>query len=277
MEEIEQVESGTENSDVVEQSSSETPEPAQTEAAAKPAVQTKEPEIDWEKAFQHPRFKELNSQRNEAVEQAKAFKAQLDTLQQQFSQFRTPQAPSKEQTEHEALISEIKAKVDPRLAAILEASLNSQKELAALKDQQQNFSKQYQEAQRQAVVKESIAKINQLHETNKLDPAVREIINTKLDALYMQGKLSPQNLESEYTSTLANWNKFIEARDRALTEKYVADKKKDANVPASQPKGTPAKPAAKKFNWSKDPEIRNQQIAAQYLKAAKANKEADAV
>ncbi len=274
MEEIEQTE-GLENTDV-EQPSSEAPEPETNAAPTKEAAQPKELEIDWAKAFEHPRFKELNSQRNEAVEQARALKSQIDALQGQFKEFQTPRGPTKDQTEFESLISDLK-KVDPRLAAVIEANQSATKELQALKQQQQTFTQQYEEAQRQATVKETVAKINQFHEANKLTPEVRELINAKLDNLYMQGKLNPQNIDSEYKSQLDGFNKFIETLKRTERESYVKEKKADSSVPASQPKGTPAKPAPKKPNWSKDPEQARQQIVNKYLKQSAANKEADAV
>jgi len=275
MEENEIVESeGTENTGG-EQPAPEAPEPGEIQQAAPEAAKSKVPEIDWSKAFEHPRFKELNQSRNDPVEQAKALKSELDALRQQFTQFQTPKTPSKEETEFESLISDLK-KVDPRLASALESQQALQKQLAEEREWRENFSKQHSEAQRQATVKEMLTKINTQHESNKLDPTVRDILNSKLDALYMQGKLSPQNLEAEYKSALDGWNKFIEARDREITAKYVQSKKEDAKIPTSQPKGTPAKAAAKKPTWSKDPETARQQVVDRYIKSRQATKEADA-
>lgn len=272
---LEQENEGLENTDV-EESSSETPEASQDAAPAKEAAQPKEPEIDWAKAFEHPRFKELNTQRNEAVERAKAFEAKLAQLENRFSESQAPKGPTAEQTELESLISDLK-KVDPRLAAQIEHANKASQSVTQLQQRLETFEKQSAESSRQAQVKEAVGKINQLHETNKLSPEAREILNSKFDNLYMQGKLNLQNLDTEYKNALDGFNKFIEGVKRSEKESYVASKKADAGIPASQPKGTPAKPGAKKPTWSKDPETARQQIVNRFLKQQAANKEASSV
>ncbi len=269
-------EEGLENTDA-EQSSSETPEAPESDAAAVAAAsQPKEPEIDWAKAFEHPRFKELNTQRNEANERAKGLEAKLAQLESRFSEAQAPKAPNPAQTELESLISDLK-KVDPRLAAQIEAANKAQTSVTQLQQRLENFEKQSAESARQSQINEMVGKVNQFHEANKLSPEVREIINAKIDNLHMTGKLTPQNLEAEYKNAYEGFNKFLEGIKRAEKESYVTAKKTDASVPASQPKGTPAKPTQKKPSWSKDPETARTQIVDRYLKQSAANKAADAV
>ena len=222
---------------------------------------------------EHPRFKELVEQKNQAIQSQRQLETKLAELEKRFSQ-PTQQTPS--QAEKDELIEDLK-KIDPRLAERLEKFGKSSQTVEQLLSRLENFEKQAAQKEQQQVLQSAVAKVNQLHEANKVAPELREIINYKLDALYAQGKLNQQTLEAEYKKALDGFNKFLESRDRETTKKYVEDKKKDSKIPTSQPKGTPAKAAPKKPNWSADKETARAQIVNRYLKQAAANKEADSV
>lgn len=262
---------GMENTDV-SQPSSEAPETESTQAA-QPAKETQPEQTPF---HEHPRFKELVEQKNAALNAQKALEAKLAQLETRFSQPTQPQAPSKEQTEFEALINDLKG-IDPRLAAVLEQNMRAAKTAEDLQKKLESFEKTSAEKEQQAMVQAAVSKINQLHEANKVAPEAKQLINDRLDLLYMQGKLDPRNLEAEYKNALDSHNKFIESIKRAERESYVAAKKQDAAVPTSQPKGQPAKAPGKKPAWSKDPEQARQQIVSQFLKNQTAKRDADAV
>lgn len=270
---MEEMETGAvENTDAVEPSSEAPSEPeGGTEVKASAPKQE-----DQTPFHEHPRFKELVEQKNSALAQQKVLEQKLAQLEARFSQPQVPQAPSKEQTEFEALIQDLKG-IDPRLASVLESNAKAAKMAEELQKRLEGFEKTSAEKERQAQIQTAVSKINQLHESNKLSPEVRQLINNNLDLMYMQGKLNLSNLEAEYKNALDLHNKFIESIKRAERESYVADKKKDAAVPTSQPKGKPATQAPKKPTYSKDPETARQQLVQEYLKNVAANRRADAV
>ena len=273
---MEEMETGAvENTDVTEPSS-EAPSESDSGGEAKAAAPKQEESIDWSKAFEHPRFKELVEQKNAALAAQKAMEQKLAQFESRFNQPQTPQAPSKEQMEFEALINDLK-NIDPRLASVLEANSKAAKMAEELQKRLEGFEKTSQQKELQAQQQAAVAKINQLHESNKVSPEVKQLINDKLELLYMQGKLNLSEVEAAYKQTFEGHNKFVEALKRAERESYVAEKKKDSAVPASQPKGTTPKPGAKKPTWSKDPETARQQIVNKFLKQSAANRDADAV
>lgn len=244
---------------------------------AKASAPKEQPEtIDYSKAFEHPRFKELVEQKNQALAAQKSLEQRYAQLEQRLNQPQTPQGPSKEQTEFDGLINDLK-QVDPRLAAQFQAMSKANTTVTELQQKLEAFEKRDAESRRNSEIQSAVAKINQLHETNKVSPEVKAILNDKFDLLYMQGKLTPQNLEEVYKGSHESISKFMDSLKRSEREAYVADKKKDASVPTSQPKGTPAKSAPKKTAWSKDPEVAKQQIVSRFLKQQSANKDADSV
>ena len=263
-------------SDAIEGSSSEASsgegEGGEQQAAA-PKQETKEPPF-----HEHPRFKEIVEQKNQALAAQKAMEQRLAQFEQRFnqSQQQAKAQPSQEQTELTSLIEDLK-KVDPRLAAQIEAANKASSTVQQLQQKLEAFEKQQESQARQSQIQTAVSKINQMHESNKASPEVKQFINDKLDLLYMQGKLSMENLETEYKNAHEGLTKYLEAVKRSERESYVQDKKKDAAVPTSQPKGTPAKPSTNKPSWSKDPEVARQQIVSRFLKQRAANKDADSV
>lgn len=263
----------TDNTDVNEPSS-EAQDDGSSEVAAKPAAELKQESIDWSKAFEHPRFKELVDQKNAALSQSKSLEQKLAQLEARFNQ-PAPQV-AKPDTEYDSLIKDLKG-IDPRLAAQVERHAKAAQTVEELQKRLEGLETSTKEQMQQATIKEAVGKVNQLHEANKVSPELKQLINDKLDLLYAQGKLDPSKIETEYKSTLDSYSKIFDEIKRAERASYVTDKKKDASVPTSQPKGTPAKQASKKPSWSPDKETARQQIVSRFLKQQAANRDADAV
>lgn len=244
------------------------------EASAKaPAQETKpEPAIDWEQAFNHPRFKELVDQKNQALQQQRTSEQKYYQLEARLNALNQPQT----QAQKDDLIEDLK-KVDPRLADRLEKATGYESQIKELVKRLEGFEKKDSERVTQQTIQTAVSRINQMHESNKVSTEMKQFINAQLDLGYMQGKLNLQNLDQTYKETYDNFKKYEDAIKRAERESYVKAKKEDANVPASQPKGTPAKSAPKKQTWSKDSEVAKAQIVSRYLKQQAANKEADSV
>lgn len=273
-EEKEGLEQETETSEEGESQSQGTGEgqPGEGQQAAPKQEQQPEPTPFHE----HPRFKELVEQKNHAIAAQRAMEQKLAQLEQSFQSRQAPVAPSKEQAELQSLINDLK-QVDPRLAAQIESAHKATSQVQELQKQLQQFEqKQVQEA-RSREVQQAVARINQMHEANKVSPELKQFINDRLDLAYAHGKLNPQNLEAVYKEVHEGFKKFEDSLRRSERESYVKSKTADSKIPASQPKGTPAKPAEKKPAFSKDPEVAKQQIVSRYLKAKAAEKDSSPV
>lgn len=250
------------------------PEPSttegQAEAPGKEASNNKPETTDFN---EHPRFKELIEQKNYERTQREYFQKRLEQLETKMSQ---PAQTQKQQEAKDELIEDLE-KIDPRLAARLKQFTESHSTVQDLVKKLEGFEKQNTEREQMQTVNTAVSKINSWHDSNKVSPEVKQIINDKLDLLYGQGKLNLQNLEKTYNDTFAGLKKFEDAIKRSERESYVKGKKEDAAVPTSQPKGMPAKAAPKKPTWSKDPELARAQVVSRFLKQQSANKQADSV
>ena len=270
-EENESLGNETETQDEVTGGTSSASEDQGSGETAQAAAPKQEDTTDWAKAFEHPRFKELVEQKNQALSGQQELQKQLAALEAKFSQYQQPQGPSKEQAEAEALVEDLK-KIDPRLANQIAGMMKANSTMQQLQSKLEGFEKQAQEEKQQAIIQQAVGRINSLHESNKVSPEVKELVNMKLDSLWRSQQLNQQNLDAEYTKALGEYNKMIDTIKRAERESYVAGKKKDALVPTSQPKGEPARNNPKKPSYSKDPEVRNAQIVSRYMKELAAEK-----
>ncbi len=262
-----------ENTDAI-QPSSEAPESSEKSLNVDSEL-TNKPENKPEPApfHEHPRFKELVEQKNSALATQKALEQKLAQLEARFNQPVQSPLPAKAESEFESLIKDLK-QVDPRLAAQLEAQAKAAKQVEELTKRLEGFEKTSAEKERASQVQTAVAKINQLHESNKVSPEVKNFINDKLDLLYMQGKLNLTNLDAEYKNAIEGINKYIDSVKRMERESYVADKKKDAAVPTSQPKGKLAVPPPKQASKYKDRESMLKDIQSDVLKQLKADRDA---
>lgn len=236
------------------------PEPAQTEgqeqASAAPA---KEANPDSAPFHEHPRFKELVEQKNQALSQQKALEERLAQFESRWQQ-QQAQAPKAEASKDE-LIEHLRT-IDPRLADRLEKFTNALPKFETMQTELQNFKQEQFKTT-------AINTINGLHESNKVAPEMRQWINNQLDLQYMQGTL--KDIPSAYKSIHEGYSKFIEGVKRSTLEGYVPAKKADSNTPATLTKGKPASQSGKKASeFSKDPEVARQQVVSRYLKQVKA-------
>lgn len=239
-------------------------EPAEAEGTPE-AAQAAPKQEDTTPFHEHPRFKELVEQKNQAIAAQRSLEQRLHQFEQRLNQ---PAPQAQKQAERDELIEDLK-KIDPRLASRLEAFGNSSKTTEQLQTRLEAFEKaQHQQAQQQ-VLQTAVGKINNLHEMNKVSPFQKKVIESQLDLAYRSGQLDARDLakvESEYKRTLDEAKAYEEELKRETLKSYVPAKKADSATPTSQPKGTPAKPGAKKTIYSSDPEVRNAQIVAEYMK-----------
>jgi chromosome segregation ATPase len=265
---IESTESGASEGSSTEASDSSS-ESGSTAHAAAP--EQKQPETPF---HEHPRFKELVEQKNEALRRYQEMESRYKTIEQQVSSLKDsqPKAPS----ETDQLIADLK-KVDPRLANVIEQQLKAAKTAESVQARLEQFEKQSQESARQNQLSTAVAKINSLHDSNKMSEFGKQFINNQLDLAYRGGQLNAGDLkavEAAYAEASKAIKSYEENLKRDLTKSYVESKAKDANVPASVPKGAPAKAAQKPLNVPKDKEALKSTIVKSFLKEQAANRDA---
>lgn len=257
------------SSDASESSSeSSAPAPAQADATAESQ------KVDSTPFHEHPRFKELVEQKNEALKNYQSMQDRFKSLEQQLSSFKDSQP--KPPSEFDTLIKDLK-QVDPRLAAALEANMKSSEQAKALQERLDNFEKQSHEQKAQSALTNAVSKINSMHELNKLPDFAKSVINNQLDLAYRSQKLNPSDLkgiETAYNEALKGFKSFEETFKRSVTEGYVKDKAKDSSVPTSQPKGTPAKATQKAPPTFKDKDALRSAVVKSYLKDQAASRDA---
>lgn len=180
---------------------------------------------------EHPRFKELISERNTFKEQIEAMQRQMEALNAQKQQ----QTPEKKHP----FVSKL-SEIDPAYgewAGNVEQMKKEFEELRAWK----------QEQARQSVINEYNSSIEKLHGENKVPETLRERIKEKIDFLAMTNpKLGLKDLPNIYKDILEKENKFLEGIKRSERASYVTDKSKDARAPQTQTKGAPAGQKANK-------------------------------
>lgn len=258
-----------------ESSSSESTETSSGEGqvSASPQQAT---EIDWSKAFEHPRFKELVEQKNQYQTESKSLKDTVTELQRQLKEL-SSQPKTQSQAEKDELIEEIR-KVHPGLADRLEKFNKGFSSVEQLQAKLQALETQQSQAAREQTVQAALSKINQLHESNKVSPELKSFINNEMDRLAITGQLKElSQVESTYKLVHEQFSKFVDGIKRAERESYVQAKKPDSKIPVSQPKGEPAKAAPKKPSYPKDREAALAQIANDFVKQQARMREASSV
>ncbi len=247
------------------------PEPTTGEPAKAAAPEQKQ---DTTPFHEHPRFKELVEQKNEALRRQQEIDSRYRQLEQQLNSLKDsqPKAP----TETDQLIADLK-KVDPRLANVIESQLKAAKTAEEVQKRLEQFENQSKESSRQQTVSNAIAKINSLHESNKMSDFGKQFINNQIDIAYRSGQLNAGDLkavESAYGEASKAIKAYEDSLKRSITESYVQAKTKDANVPSSVPKGAQAKPAQKALNVHKDKESLKAAVVKSFMKEQAASRDA---
>ncbi len=275
---MEDIETGLEStqSDAQEGSSSEASE-SQSEAGTTVQAAAPEPKQETTPFHEHPRFKELVEQKNDAQRQYQAMQAQYKAMEQQINSLR--QSQPKAPTETDQLLEDLK-KVDPRLAKVIESQLQAAETAKSVQERLSQFETRAQEESQQRTVASAVARINSLHETNKASDFGKQFINNQLDLAYRGGKLDasdPAAIEAAYKQASDAIKAYEDNLKRTLTESYVQSKKADASTPTSLPKGPQAKPAAKPLNVPKGKDELKSAIVRSYLKEQAASRDASNV
>ncbi|CAM6003510.1 unnamed protein product [Sphagnum balticum] len=198
---------------------------------------------------EHPRFKELVEERKAYKEQVEKLQQDFQRLQQESQSFRQP-APKVEEPKDKFL--EKLAEIDPAYAESLkgmyEAAKVGKDAMARLQQmEQQQFA---QTAQNH---------FKTLLETNKVSDELKSRYEREVRALVYEEeskgkKLGLSDLDRHFNTVHTEYTKFLKDYERKLTASYAASKKKDA-APRATTGGQPT-PASgmKKFDSMTSPE-----------------------
>lgn len=225
------------------------------------AVETKQQSAEDNVPFhEHPRFKELVSQKNEAMEQAKTLSERYAQMEEQIRKLQAPQAKKEENP----LYSRLKG-IDPEFGGEFEKVASSLKELEELKQWKSNF-------EQEQVRTRTVATVNQLHETNKVPSELRELYNQQLEGAYARDpKTFMKDVSASYKSVHDRMSKILDSVKRSERESYVTGKKADAATPGVS-KGKSVN-ASKEFKYSDDPGEARSQLVKRAIELAKAERE----
>lgn len=204
---------------------------------------------------EHPRFKELVSQKNEYADQIKQ-------LQRQIGELSRPKDLPKE----DPLLTRLKG-IDPEFGARFEQLSATQQELQELRTW-----KQQMETER--VREQAVRSIGDMHESNKVPSELRPMYEAMIEQRARANpNLGLKDLPGVYKDIHDSFSKYLEGTKRQVTESYVKDKKKDASLPASTSKGKAVEPG-KNFQFSKNPDEARAQLVSRITQLSRANNEA---
>lgn len=210
---------------------------------------------------EHPRFRELIEQKNQAADQYKTLESRYQQIEERLRQMSQPKAEQKE----DELISELK-KIRPEFGERFEKMWNAMSRL----DQLEQGHKQTTE---QTTRERAISTINSLHTEHKVSKEMQEIYNDAIESAARRNpKLGLDDLPGIYKSVHDKYSKLFDSARRTDRESYVNDKKKDANAPASQSRGKPIMQNVRK-EFSADSGEARKQTVDEVLKLIRADKD----
>lgn len=229
-----ELETGNESGVSPEGSASpETESPAQSQDAA-PAQDVQAVQAPKEAPFhEHPRFKELISERNQEREERARLSQQIQQMQ---AALQKQSQPAQKSTQDQLL--ERLAGIDPEFAKF-------QREMNDKLSKTEQMQLELQELRTQRESEQALGQFNKLCTDNKVEE--------KDKFLYQQFVANAANASNAKVSDLPNLfkqaheqlSKYLEERDRAKRESYVVDKTKDKR-PATTTGGIPASAAKAK-------------------------------
>jgi hypothetical protein len=210
---------------------------------------------------EHPRWKEMIEQRNQAQEQARQLQQQYADMQRQFHELRQPKPEAPQDKTYEKLKG-----IDPEFADYI-------KDIREQAMSAKEVREQLQQIQTQNFVREAVSTVNSLHAENKVPAELKKIYEEAIDARYATGKLrSVEDVKKAYSEIHSQYSQVLESVRRAERESYTASKKSESSTPTSQAKGNPVNHSSK-AEYSKDPAEARSQLVKRIISQTRAEKE----
>ena len=256
MSEVEQVVESTESDVASPEAASSAPE----QSAASDSAQAEPKQDSTNIPFhEHPRFKELIEQKNQAQEAQKAYEQRIAQMEARMQELSQPKNPAV--SERQELLKRLEG-IDPAFAALISELAPATKELQDLKAWKEQMDTQQIRTQ-------AVSTVNTLHDQNKVSGELKELINEQLQAMDARGLIrNVQDVPRAYKEVHDKLSKYVESIKRGVTASYTTDKTSAARVPTSQPKGAPVKTAGNKMQFNtRDREAGLAQVVSQYIKS----------
>lgn len=251
---VDNTESSSETNEQTEQSTDSSQESASQEAAPV----TKQEEVPF---HEHPRFKDLISEKNQYRSEVQAYAKKLQELEAKIAASQPQAQPQKDE-----LMERLKG-IDPVFAERF-GKLN---EVDQLKQELNEF-RQWREQSAAQQTQQQIQSTKDLFYTENKIPAERRDL---YEALVSQVATSDPSLKiTDLPRVLKSVHDKIgtmfQTVERSTTKNFVDSKKADASKPATLKKGAPAQSVNKESGMSRN-DIR-EAIKAEALAEARANK-----
>ncbi len=235
-----EIDNGIESGAISESNvSSETASPAQSQetSSSQDAASTQVKETPF---HEHPRFKELISERNQEREARTSLErnyqqiqAQLQQLQQQYQNQSKPKAPS-----YDNLFKDLE-QANPEFAQMQREAYTKLSELDQLKLQVQQQHEFMQEQTQQRNAEAAQSKLQSLFTENKVPDNVKGLYEQAIANMAFNSNAKVSDLPDLFKKAHANLSKTLEDLRRSDRESYVAAKKTD-KAPTTQTGGTAA-------------------------------------
>lgn len=219
------------------------PQAEPTDAEPTEAAQETKTEEKPAPFHEHPRFKELIEQNRSFKEQSEKYQQDMYRLQAQLEAIKEQSKPKSEPVE-DPFLADLK-KINPEYAKSLQ-TIYDQANMA--KQLEQRLS-QFEQAQ---FAEKAVSHFNKLLDDNKVtDPMDRKIMERAVRAEVYEresrgAKLTLKDLDKITNDFHAEYKATMEARERAITAKYVTAKKADS-TPKGATGGAATAPSAKKL------------------------------
>lgn len=244
-------ESSSETVEQTEQSTDSSQESVSQEAAP---VQQKAEEVPF---HEHPRFKELISEKNQYKNELQALAKRLQDMES-----RAPQA----QPPKDELMERLKG-IDPQFAERF-GKLN---EVDQLKQELNEFKQWKEQAAMQQTQQQIQSTKESFYTENKVPAERKDLYEALLErTVKAEPSLQISDLPRVLKSVHDNIGKMFSTVERTTAKNFVDSKKADASKPATLKKGAPAQAVNKESSMSRN-DIR-EAIKAEALAEARANK-----
>lgn len=209
-------------SDVTEETSSESQPEAQAEGKQAAPQEQNVP------FHEHPRWKEVMEERNAEKQRSQALEQQLQQMQRQLQESSRPKSDKPDFNAVRTKMGERLKGIDPEF-----------QEYMSLLEQQTIEAREESKAMREERLVENLkSKFEDLSAKSSLSPAIKQLYFAHMDAEYRAGRLNdPSSLEKAFNAVHSGFAKEQEALKRAAIEEYTKAKQKDASKPTAQPKG----------------------------------------
>lgn len=241
-------------SDVTQDSSSESQSDAQTPTQEAGAAKTTEVPF-----HEHPRWKEVMEERNAERQRATALEQQIAAMQRQLQESLKPKT-----VEQDPMYERLKG-IDPEFADYMKGLKTRAEKAEALEARLEQF-------EQNQFATSAKATFSELNTKNNVSPELASLYEQQLEAAYSRGEFKDVNgMRQAYDRIHSGFSKLLEAREREALAKYTETKKQASKTPSSQPKGR-APTSNQKVEFSKNPlEARAQlgKLIAAQLKAGR--------